>query len=103
MSRRMNIDTSTWGPFDPSSPTDAMCERERHAFTRYMIGRIRRAPKTGSDEAAILTGAVMAFVQLCWAQHDNQPPDSARDALHNAVDFAWLQCVGMTRGHQDIQ
>lgn len=92
----MNIDTSNWGEFDPSNPQDAICERERHAFTQYTLSRLRKAPKTGADEAAILVGTVMAIVQLAFASHDNMPPDTAREGLHNAIDFAWLQCVGMT-------
>lgn len=101
MSRRMNIDTSGWGPFDPNDTRDASCERERHAFTEHMLRRLRKAPKTGSDEAAILTGALMAIAQLSWAMHDNEPPESARDALHDAIDFSWLQCAGMAMTNGD--
>lgn len=91
----MDIDTSSWAPFDPNSIVDAMCERERHAFTGYVLKRIRKQPKTGSDDAAIWTGGVMALVQICYATHDNNPPDSAREALHKVIDFSWLQCAAM--------
>lgn len=95
MSRPITIDTASWGPFDPTSATDAMCERERHAFNLYLLKRIQKAPKTGSDEKAILVGALMAITSLCYAMQGNAPPDSARDQLHDALDYCWLQCAGM--------
>jgi len=95
MGRPMTIDTSDWGAFDPNSASDAMCERERLAFTAYTLKRLKKSPRTGSDEAAIWTGAIMAIVQVAYAMHGNNPPDSARDALHQTLDFAWLQCAGM--------
>ncbi|NIJ07192.1 rRNA maturation protein Nop10 [Sphingomonas vulcanisoli] len=92
MSRPINIDVSNWAPFNPSDPHDAMCERERQAFTAYTLKRLQKCPKTGSDETAIWTGGLMSIVQIIFAQHENLPPEAARDALHQALDFAWLQC-----------
>ncbi len=100
MSGPMNIDTSGWEPFDPSSPTDLACERERHAFTQYIVGRLKKSSRTGSDEASILTGAMMALTQLSWAMHDNTPPETAREAMHQAIDFSWLQCMSMAGDQQ---
>lgn len=97
MSRRIRVDTSNWGTFDPTNVQDAICERERRAFTQYTLARLRKSPKTGADEQAILVGAVMAIAQLVYAMHDNAPPDTARDALHDSFDLAWLQCAGMAR------
>ena len=98
MSRPLKIDTSDWGPFDPKDPADVMCERERHAFTEYLLRRLRKAPKTGSTEAEILTGAMMSIAQLAWAMHAGSPPDRGREALHDTIDFCWLQCAGMAFG-----
>lgn len=95
MSGRMNIDTAGWGPFDPQNVQDAMCERERLAFTEYMIKRLKKMPRTGSDEPAILVGAIMAIVQLSYATNDNAPTDAAREGLHKTLDFSWLQCASM--------
>ena len=91
----INIDTADWGPFNPASLTDQMCERERRAFTDYILTRLRKQPKTGSDDAAIWTGAMMAIVQLVYATNGNVPSDNARDAIHKAIDFSWLQCASM--------
>lgn len=95
MTRPMMINTEGWASFDPASATDAMCERERHAFTHYMIKRMNKQQKTGSDDQAILVGAVMAIVQMAFAMNGNDPTDTTRGALHDALDYAWLQCVGM--------
>lgn len=100
MSRRMEIDTSSWGPFDPENPSDAMCERV--AFTEYTLKRLRKLPKTGSDEASIWIGGVMALVQVVYAMNGNAPADSARDAIHSVIDFAWLQCAGMATDREGL-
>ncbi|MBB3875282.1 hypothetical protein [Sphingomonas aquatilis] len=99
----MNIDTSGWGPFNPNDAHDAACERERLAWTEHTLRRLRKAPKTGSTEEAIWTGGIMAIVQIAYAMHVNTPPDSAREALHQALDFAWLQCasMAMSKGEQN--
>lgn len=89
----MNIDTSDWGPFDPNDPSDAMCERERLAFTEYTIKRLKKMERTGSDQSAIWTGAMMSIVQMAYAIHAGTPPDAAREALHQVLDFAWIQCA----------
>lgn len=102
MSRPIDIDTSDWGPFDPNSATDAMCERERVAFTEYTLKRLKKAPRIGSDSHAILVGAVMAITQLAYAAPQEAGSDSARDALHQMLDFAWLQCVGMAMANGDM-
>lgn len=87
----INIDTSEWGAFDPKSLTDLMCERERTAFTHYTLTRLKKQAKTGSDDQAILVGALMAIVQIAFASHGNEPQDHVRDSLHQAIDFCWLQ------------
>lgn len=94
--RPMKIDTSDWGPFDGNDPHDVMCERERQAFSAYTFKRLQKMPKTGSDEAAIWTGGMMAIVQIIFALHANNPPDSARDAMQDALDFCWLLCSSMS-------
>ncbi|WP_230781541.1 hypothetical protein [Sphingomonas sp. Leaf37] len=91
----MNIDTSNWGPFDPQDVHDAMCERERLAFTEYLVKRLKKMPRTGSDQPAIMVGAIMAIVQLSYAIHGNEPTDAVREGLHKTLDFAWLQCALM--------
>lgn len=92
----MNIDTSNWGHFNDKDEWDAACERERLAFTDFMIRRMKKATTRGnSNEAAIITGSIMAIVQVPYAVHDGVPPDAARDALHGSLDFAWLMCATM--------
>ena len=91
----MNIDTADWGAFDPASVTDAMCERERHAFTQYFLKRVLKRQKTGSDDQAIFVGALMGIVQLAFASQGMTPADSVRDDLHQALDFTWLQVEAM--------
>ncbi len=95
MPRPMTIDTSGWGAFDPNSAVDAMCERERRAFTLYVAKRLQKAAKTGSDEAAILTGGVMAIVQLVFSANEPAVLDAARESLHQTLDHAWLQVMSM--------
>jgi hypothetical protein len=102
MARPMQIDTSGWGPFDPASATDAMCERERLAFTEYTLKRLKKMPRTGSDESAIWIGAVMSLVQVAYAMHSDTPSEAARQAIHDSVDFAWLQCAGMVAGRGEM-
>ena len=102
MPRPIDIDTSDWRPFDENSPTDAMCERERIAFTQYTLKRLKKIPKTGNDETSIWVGGMMAIVQMAYAMHGNDPPDTVRDALHQTLDFAWLQCAGMTLERKDM-
>lgn len=95
----MNIDTTNWGPFDDKDEWDAACERERLAFSDFMIRRMHKATRRGnSNEAAIITGGIMAVVQIPYAVHDGVPPDAARDALHQSLDFAWLMCGSMADG-----
>ncbi|WP_404711541.1 hypothetical protein [Sphingomonas sp. MMS24-J13] len=102
MSRPINLETSGWGQFDGSNPTDAMCERERQAFTQYTLKRLQKIPKTGSTQDAIWVGGVMAIVQMAYAVHAGAPPESAREALHDVLDFAWLQCASMASGKEDM-
>lgn len=102
-SRRMNIDTSDWKPFDPNSADDQQCERERVAFTHYTLKRLQKKARTGSDDAAIFVGGIMSIVQVVYAMHDNQPSEDARESLHKTLDFAWLQCAGMALSGGDMQ
>jgi hypothetical protein len=99
----MKIDTSGWGPFDPSSADDQMCERERVAFTAYTLKRLKKQARTCSDDKAIFVGGIMAIVQIVYAMHDNQPSDAAREAIHQTLDFAWLQCAGIAMNRDDLQ
>jgi hypothetical protein len=98
----MNIDTSGWGPFDPSNPDDLAADRERVAFTEYMVKRLRKAPRTGSSAPAIWTGGIMAIVAVSYSMYGNNPPDSAREALHDALDFAWLQSSTIACEPEDL-
>jgi hypothetical protein len=98
----MNIDTSSWGPFDTESLTDQMCETERRAFTEYTLKRLKKRVQTGSDDSAIMIGGFMAIVQISYATFGNSPPDSARDALHQMIDFAWLQCATMAHDLEEL-
>jgi len=99
---RIDIDTSDWGPFNPNDPHDAMCERERLAFTQYVFKRVKKMPRTGSDEASIWIGGIMSIVEIIYAMHDNAPPDAARESLHKVFDFAWLQCAGMAMDKESL-
>ena len=102
MNRAINLDTSDWGPFDPNSVTDQMCERERLAFTQYTLKRVKKKPQTGSDDAAIVIGGFISLVQVCFATHGNAPPDKAREALHEMLDFAWLQVASMATPAEEM-
>lgn len=92
MSRHpISINTSDWPAFGVGSH-DAKCERERKAATRYTLDRLRRARRTGADEADIMVGMLMAIVQAAYTAKGNSPDDGAREGLHDALDYAWLQC-----------
>ena len=103
MNRPINLDTSDWGLFDPNHSGDLACERERTAFTQYTLKRLKKIEKTQTDEAAILIGGIMAIVQIIFAMNSNNPPDQARDRMHDILDFAWLQCAGMALGKAEMQ
>jgi hypothetical protein len=96
-------DTTGWGPFDPCNAADASCERERRAFTEFMIKRLRKQPKTGSDDTAILIGGMVSIVQVIFAGHAGHPPEEAREAMHKTFDFAWLQCAALLAEGETVQ
>ncbi len=101
--RPISIDTADWSRFDPNSPADAACERERMAFTQYTLKRLRKIDRFGGDQAAIWIGGIMAMTQMVYAIHENRPTEDARERLHQIFDFAWLQCAAMSLDESDVQ
>lgn len=97
-------DPTSWGPFDPNDPRDAACERERQAFTAYTLKRVQKKPRTGSDDSAIIVGALSSIVQVLFATYGNvEPPGEARQGLHDALDALWVQTAAIKLPGETVQ
>lgn len=98
----MSVDTSDWQAFG-TSEHDASCDRERIAFTHFFAKRVGKLERSGRDAKDAAVGAVHAIVQIVFAAADFRPTEEARQAMHQSLDFAWLQVEAMARDIDERQ
>jgi hypothetical protein len=88
--------------FDPNDPNDAACERERKAFSNFILERMC-GDESPESTAPVLIGALMGVCAIVFANFDGVPGDEQLAALHKAVDACWSQTAGIRRNGESIQ
>lgn len=80
-------------PFNESDPSDIMCDMERRAAHDFHVRRLHRADKRrDSNMSAIFVGNMCALAGLFIAgMKRDAEPESALEAMHKILDFAWMQ------------